>query len=169
MRLGLQVSDFTWPDHAADGIGPTFARIARNAEDSGFASLWVMDHFFQIPMVGPVESEMLEGYTALAFAAGVTERVTLGTLVTGVTYRNPGILVKTVTTLDVLSGGRAYLGIGAARNEEEHRGLGVPHPPLAERFECLEETLRIAHQMWDGDDSPFEGEHYRLERPLSSP
>jgi F420-dependent oxidoreductase-like protein len=133
------------------------------------ASLWVMDHFFQIEMVGPPEHEMLEGYSALAFAAAVTERIQLGTMVTGVTYRHPGILGKTVTTLDVLSGGRAYLGIGAAWNEQEHRGLGVPYPPVAERFERLEETLRIVLQMWAGDESPFEGRHYRLERPLNSP
>ncbi len=133
------------------------------------ASFWVMDHFFQIGMVGPPENEMLEGYTALAFAAGVTERIRLGTMVTGVTYRHPGVLVKTVTTLDVLSGGRAILGIGAAWNEEEHRGLGVPYPALGERFERLEETLRIAHQMWSGDDSPFAGKHYQLQRPLNSP
>ena len=150
-------------------LGPTFATIARNAEASGMASFWVMDHFFQISMVGPPENEMLEGYTALAFAAGVTERIRLGTMVTGVTYRHPGVLVKTVTTLDVLSGGRAILGIGAAWNEEEHRGLGVPYPALGERFERLEETLRIAHQMWSGDDSPFAGKHYQLQRPLNSP
>lgn len=112
---------------------------------------------------------MLEGYSALAYAAALTENITLGTLVTGVTYRHPGILVKTVTTLDVLSGGRAWLGIGAAWNDEESRGLGVAFPPTAERFERLEETLRIAHRMWKGDESPFEGEHYRLERPLNSP
>jgi F420-dependent oxidoreductase-like protein len=133
------------------------------------ASLWVMDHFFQIRGVGPAENEMLEGYSALAFAAGVTENIKLGTMVTGVTYRYPGILVKTVTTLDVLSGGRAYLGLGAAWNEEEHRGLGVTFPPVAERFERLEETLQIATQMWSGDDSPYHGRHYQLERPLNSP
>ena len=168
MRLGLQVPDFTWPG-SPQSLGPTFAAIARNAEASGMASFWVMDHFFQISMVGPPEHEMLEGYTALAFAAGVTERIRLGTMVTGVTYRHPGVLVKTVTTLDVLSGGRAILGIGAAWNEEEHRGLGVPYPALGERFERLEETLQIAHQMWAGDDSPFAGKHYQLERPLNSP
>jgi F420-dependent oxidoreductase-like protein len=168
MRLGLQVPDFTWPG-SPQSLGPTFAGIARNAEASGMASLWVMDHFFQISMVGPPEHEMLEGYSALAFAAGVTERIRLGTMVTGVTYRHPGVLVKTVTTLDVLSGGRAILGIGAAWNEEEHRGLGVPYPPLGERFERLEETLQIAHQMWAGDDSPYAGKHYQLERPLNSP
>jgi F420-dependent oxidoreductase-like protein len=168
MRLGLQVPSFTWPG-SPQSIGPTFARIARSAEDCGMSSLWVMDHFFQIQVVGPPEDEMLEGYSALAFAAGVTQRIRLGTMVTGVTYRHPGILVKTVTTLDVLSGGRSYLGIGAAWNEQEHRGLGVLFPPVAERFERLEETLQIALQMWGGDESPHEGKHYRLERPLNSP
>lgn len=128
-----------------------------------------MDHFFQIRSIGPSEHEMLEGYSALAYAAGVTERISLGTLVTGVTYRHPGLLVKTVTTLDVLSSGRAWLGIGAAWNEEEHRGLGVPFPSTKERFQRLEETLQLAHQMWSGDDSPFEGQHHQLERPLNSP
>ena len=168
MKCGLQVNDFTWPD-APQSIGPTFARIARDADQAGMASLWVMDHFFQIRSIGPSEHEMLEGYSALAYAAGVTDRITLGTMVTGVTYRHPGLLIKTVTTLDVLSGGRAWLGIGAAWNEEEHRGLGVPFPSLKERFERLEETLQLAHQMWSGDESPFEGQHHQLERPLNSP
>lgn len=168
MLLGLQVCDFTWPDSPA-GIGPTFRRIARDADQAGLASLWVMDHFFQISMIGPPEHEMLEGWSALAHAAAVTERITLGTLVTGVTYRHPGVLVKTATTLDVLSGGRAWFGIGAAWNEQEHRGLGVPYPAVAERFERLEETLQIADRMWRGDLAPFEGAHYRLEHPLNSP
>jgi len=168
MRVGLQILSFTWQGGAAR-LGETFALIARNAERAGFSSLWVDDHFFQVPMVGPVEQEMLEGYTALAFAAGHTNRIKLGTLVTGATYRPPGILVKTVTTLDVLSHGRAYLGIGAAWDEQEHRGLGIPFPPLAERFERLEETLRIALQMWSGSQEPIEGKHYHLERPLNSP
>ena len=168
MKWGLQVSDFTWPD-APRSIGPTFARVARDADHAGMASLWVMDHFFQIRSIGPSEHEMLEGYSALAYAAGVTERITLGTMVTGVTYRYPGLLIKTVTTLDVLSSGRAWLGIGAAWNEEEHRGLGVPFPSTKERFERLEETLQLAHQMWSGDDSAFEGRHHQLERPLNSP
>jgi F420-dependent oxidoreductase-like protein len=168
MRIGLQVPSFTFPG-GPEQIGPTFARIAKEADQGGLHSLWVMDHFFQINMVGPADEPMLEGYTALAYAAALTERITLGTLVTGVTYRHPGILVKTVTTLDVLSGGRAWLGIGAAWNEEESLGLGVRFPPTAERFERLEETLRIAHQMWDGDESAFQGEHYQLERPLNSP
>jgi len=168
MRLGLQVPNFTWPTGQAQ-LGDTFGLIAQRAERAGLYSFWVMDHFFQIPSVGPSENEMLEGYSALAFAAGRTNRIKLGTMVTGVTYRHPGILVKTVTTLDVLSHGRAYLGIGAAWNEEEHRGLGVPFPPLAERFERLEETLQIAHQMWSGNDKPYEGKHYHLARPLNSP
>jgi alkanesulfonate monooxygenase SsuD/methylene tetrahydromethanopterin reductase-like flavin-dependent oxidoreductase (luciferase family) len=160
MRLGLQVSFFTWPG-APGATGPTFGRIARSAEDAGLSSLWVMDHFFQIGTIGPPEADMLEGYTALAFAAGQTTRIELGTLVTGVTYRHPGLLAKVVTTLDVLSGGRAWLGIGAGWNEEEHRGLGVPFPPTGERFERLEEALQIVLQMWADDDSPFEGRHYQ--------
>lgn len=168
MRIGLQVPSFTFPG-GPENIGPTFARIARDADQGGLNSLWVMDHFFQISMVGPAEEPMLEGYSALSYAAALTERITLGTMVTGVTYRHPGILIKTVTTLDVLSGGRAWLGIGAAWNDEESRGLGVAFPPTAERFERLEETLRLAHRMWKGDESPFEGEHYKLERPLNSP
>lgn len=168
MRLGLQVPNFTWPNGQAN-LGDTFGLIAERAERAGLYSLWVMDHFFQIPSVGPSENEMLEGYSALSFAAGRTNRIKIGTMVTGVTYRYPGILVKTVTTLDVLSHGRAYLGIGAAWNEEEHRGLGVPFPPLAERFERLEEALQIALQMWAGDEKPYEGKHYQLARPLNSP
>lgn len=168
MRIGLQVPSFTFPG-GPEQIAPTFGRIAREADQGGLDSLWVMDHFFQIVGVGPSEEPMLEGYSALAYAAAITERITLGTMVTGVTYRHPGILIKTATTLDVLSGGRAWLGIGAAWNEEESRGLGIAFPPTAERFERLEETLRLAHQMWKGDEAPFEGEHYRLERPLNSP
>lgn len=168
MRVGLQVPNFTWPNGQGN-LGDTFAHIARMAERAGFYSLWVMDHFFQIQFAGPPENEMLEGWSALAFAAGVTNRIKLGTMVTGVTYRYPGLLVKTATTLDVLSHGRAYFGIGAAWNEQEHRGLGVTFPPLKERFERLEETLQIAHQMWSGDETPYNGKHYQLERPLNSP
>jgi len=169
MRIGLQIPVFKWTGGGA-AIGTTLARIAREAEAAGFYSLWVMDHFFQIQMVGPAEDPMLEGYSALSFMAGVTEKVKLGTMVTGVTYRYPGLLVKTATTLDVLSGGRAYLGIGAAWNEEEHNGLGVPFPPLKERFEMLEDALQIAHQMWsDGHDAPFNGKHAHLARTLNSP
>jgi F420-dependent oxidoreductase-like protein len=168
MRVGLQVPNFTWPQGQAQ-LGDMFALIAERAERAGFYSLWVMDHFFQIPSVGPAENEMLEGWSALAFAAGHTNYIKLGTMVTGVTYRYPGILVKTATTLDVLSHGRAYLGIGAAWNEQEHKGLGVPFPPLKERFERLEETLQIALRMWSGDEEPYHGKYYTLERPLNSP
>jgi F420-dependent oxidoreductase-like protein len=168
MRIGLQVPSFTWPGGTAE-IGARLADIGRTADDAGFYSLWVMDHFFQIGMVGPPEHAMLEGYSALSYLAGVTKHVKLGTLVTGVHYRHPGLLMKTVTTLDVLSGGRAYLGIGAGWNEQESRGLGVPFPPLKERFERLEEALQIAHQMWKGDRSAFNGAHYQLTDPLNSP
>src|SRR6266567_4728831 len=168
MRLGLQVPNFTYPNGQSE-LGDTFALIAERAERAGLYSLWVMDHFFQIQVVGPAEREMLEGWSALAFAAGHTNRIKLGTMVTGITYRHPGLLVKTATTLDVLSHGRAYFGVGAAWNEQEHMGLGVPFPPLKERFERLEEALQIAHQMWAGDEKPYEGKHYQLTRPLNSP
>jgi len=168
MKIGLQIPSFTWPGGSPE-LGARLAEIARTADDAGFASLWVMDHFFQIPPVGPAELDMLEGYATLGFLAGVTRRVRLGTLVTGATYRHPGLLVKTATTLDVVSGGRAYLGIGAAWFEREHAGLGVPFPPLSERFERLEETLRIAHQMWSGGRGPFEGRHFRLAETLCVP
>jgi F420-dependent oxidoreductase-like protein len=168
VRIGLQVPSFTWPD-GADGIGHKLAEIGRTADEAGFASLWVMDHFFQIEYVGPPEDPMLEGYSALSYLAAVTERVNLGTLVTGVIYRYPGLLVKTATTLDVLSGGRAYLGIGAGWFEREARGLGVPFPPTKERFEQLEESLQIAHQMWSEEVAPYHGAHYHLEETLNSP
>ena len=168
MKIGLQIPSFNWPDGTAE-IGPRLAEIGRTADEVGFDSLWVMDHFFQIQHIGKPEEPMLEGYSALSFLAGVTTRVTLGTLVTGVIYRNPGILAKTVTTLDVLSGGRAWLGIGAAWNEEESKGLGIPFPPLKVRFEQLEEALQIVLQMWRGDESPYTGTHYQMERPINSP
>jgi len=168
MRLGLQVPNFTWPNGQSH-LGADFAQVIDRAEEAGFYSMWVMDHFFQIRNVGPAENEMLEGWSALSFAAGRTKRIRLGTMVTGVTYRLPGILVKTATTLDVLSQGRSYLGIGAAWNEEEHTGLGVPFPPLAERFERLEETLQIALQMWSGNQQPYKGKYYQLARLLNSP
>jgi F420-dependent oxidoreductase-like protein len=166
MKLAVQIPRFTWPGRP---IGPHLAEIGRMVDDFGFESLWVMDHFFQVPSLGDIDEPMLEAYTTLGFLAGVTARVRLGTLVTGVTYRSPGILVKQVTTLDVLSQGRAILGIGAAWFEREHIGLGVPFPPLAERFERLEETLRIAEHMFRGDTTPFRGRHYQLEEPLNSP
>lgn len=174
MNIGIQIPNFTFPG------GPTqlrdkLAEIARAAEESGFASIWVMDHFFQIGgrdrsgFLGPAEDNMLEGYSTLSYLAGVTKKVKLGTMVTGVVYRYPGILIKTVTTLDVLSGGRAYLGIGAAWNEREARGLGVPFPPLKERFERLEEALQIAKQMWSDNDGPYNGKHFQLAETLCNP
>ena len=168
MKIGLQIPDFTWPGGPAR-LGADLAGVARTADAAGFEFISVMDHFFQIPAVGPAEREMLEAYTTLGYLAGVTSRAKLVTLVTGAVYRPPGILAKIVTTLDVLSGGRAWLGIGAAWNEAESRGLGVPFPPVAERFERLEETLQICLQMWRGDETPYEGRHYQLERPLNSP
>lgn len=168
MKLGLQLPSFSWPGGAAD-LAPTLARIGQAAEGAGFASLWVMDHFFQIEMIGKPEEPMLEGYSALNFLAAVTKQIRLGTLVTGVIYRYPGILVKTVTSLDVLSGGRTYFGIGAGWYEREAVGLGVPFPPLKERFERLEETLQIALQMWSGKVASYSGKHYRLAETLNSP
>ena len=168
MKIGLQIPDFTTPD-GPGRLGVNLATVARTADDAGFDFLAVMDHFFQIQAVGPADHEMLEAYTTLGYLAASTTRAKLLTLVTGVTYRNPGVLAKIITTLDVLSGGRAWLGIGAAWNDEESRGLGIPFPPLAERFERLEETLQICLQMFRGDDSPFHGRHYQLERPLNSP
>ncbi|MEV4563556.1 LLM class F420-dependent oxidoreductase [Nonomuraea sp. NPDC049419] len=168
MELGLHIQHFTWPG-GAERIGPELAEIARTAEDAGVARLTVMDHVWQIDSVGPAEQDMLEPYATLGFLAAATRRVQLHTLVTGTVYREPGLLAKTVTTLDVLSGGRAWLGIGAAWYEAEARGLGLPFPPLADRFERLEETLQICLQMWSGRDEPYEGRHYRLERTLNAP
>jgi F420-dependent oxidoreductase-like protein len=168
VKLGLHVSDFTFPGGPAQ-LGNDLTRIAQAAEAAGFDRLSVMDHFFQIQYVGPPEHEMLEAYTTLGYLAGQTSGIKLMTLVTGVIYRQPGLLAKTVTALDVLSGGRAMLGIGAAWNEEESRGLGFAFPPIAERFERLEEALRIVLQMWSDDDGPYHGKHYSLERTLNSP
>jgi len=168
MKIGLQIPSFTWPG-GPEKIGQQLAEIARSAEQAGFYSLWVMDHFFQIGGVGPIENEMLESYSTLAYLAGLTNTVKLGTMVTGVVYRHPGVLIKTVTTLDVLSGGRAYLGIGAAWNEQEALSLGIPFPPIKERFEQLEETLQIAQQMLSGSQEPYEGKYYHLKRTLNSP
>ncbi|MBF6606209.1 MAG: LLM class F420-dependent oxidoreductase [Chloroflexi bacterium] len=171
MKLGLQIPSFTWPGGPA-AIGPTLGRIARAADDAGFDSIWVMDHFFQIRGVGPVTDPMLEGWTALGFLAANTTRARLGLLVGGVHYRLPGLWIKAATTLDVLSGGRAWFGIGAAWNEDESRSLGFPFPPLGQRFEMLEETLRIAHEMWQaerGTEAPFEGRQFHATRLLNSP
>lgn len=158
-------------DGGTTAIGGELARVGAAAEAAGATSLWFMDHFFQIEPTGlPAEANMLEGYTMLGYLAGHTSRIDLGLLVTGVTYRHPGLLAKTVTTLDVLSGGRAVLGIGAAWFEREHVGLGVPYPPLAERFGRLEETLQICAQMWDPDnDGPYDGTHYQLAETLCHP
>ena len=168
MRIGLQIPDFDGAG-GASRLGGQLAAVARTADEAGFDSIGVMDHFFQIGMIGPPDHDMLEAYTTLGYLAGCTTRARLLTLVTGVVYRHPGILAKIVTTLDVLSGGRAWLGIGAAWNEEEARGLGVPFPPIAERFERLEEALQICMQMWRGDQTPYAGKHYQLERPLNMP
>src|SRR5262245_22490295 len=169
MRIGLQVIRFDWPD-TPHSIGTTLANIARMADGYGFASLWVMDHFFQMgEPFGPVDAPMLEGYSAIAYLVGITRRIKVGVLVAGNVYRHPGILIKTVSTLDVLSGGRAYFGIGAGWYEQEARGLGVSFPPLRERFERLEETLRIAKHMWSGDRTPYIGHYYQLEEPINSP
>jgi F420-dependent oxidoreductase-like protein len=174
MKIGIQVPNFTFPGGPAI-LRDKLVEIAHTVDDNGFSSLWVMDHFFQIGsrdrpgFLGPAEDEMLEGYTTLSYLAGVTHKVKLGTLVTGVVYRHPGILIKTVTTLDVLSGGRAYLGLGAAWNEREARGLGVPFPPLKERFERLEETLQIAKQMWSDHPGSYEGKHFQLAETLCRP
>ena len=171
MKIGLQISSFTWPGGDA-AIGPTLARIAETADAVGFDSLWVMDHFFQIRGVGKPEEPMLEGWSALAFMAAHSKRATLGLMVGGVHYRQAALWAKAATTLDVLSGGRAYLGIGAAWNEEESHGLGFPMPPLGVRFEMLDETLQICHAMWQGErgsGESFEGRHYQAERLLNSP
>jgi F420-dependent oxidoreductase-like protein len=168
MKIGLQIPRFHWPGGPTQ-MADTLSAIARTADEAGFASIWVMDHFFQIGSIGKVEEEMLEAYTTLGFLAACTRHARLGTLVTGVHYRHPGVLIKQVTALDVLSGGRAWLGIGAGWNERESKGLGIPFPPLKERFERLEETLRIAHALWAGDREPIYGKHFRLAEPINSP
>jgi F420-dependent oxidoreductase-like protein len=168
VRIGLQIPDFTWTGGPAR-LGADLAEIARAADAAGFDKLAVMDHFFQIGFVGPPENDMLEAYTTLGYLAAVTERVKLLTLVTGAIYRYPGVLAKTISTLDVLSGGRAWLGVGAAWNDEESVALGIPFPPVAERFERLEETLQVCLKMWSDDDSPHAGKHFQLTRPLNAP
>ena len=179
MKLGMALGNFSWPVPASE-LGATICRLARQADEAGFDSLWVMDHFFQIRVTGnPPESPMPEAYATLGVLAGQTKRIRLGTLVTSVAYRHPGVLVKTVTALDVLSAGRMYFGVGAGApfnvppagpgTAFEAEGLGIPFPPLTDRFEMLEELLVVAHQMWRGDDSPYAGKHYQLVRPLNSP
>ena len=168
MKIGLHIADFTYPDGPA-GLRDDLSRIVTTAEEAGFSRVSVMDHLWQIGFLGPPEHEMLEAYTTLGYLAARTSEVELVSWVTAVVYREPGMLAKLVSTLDVLSGGRAWLGIGAAWNEAEARGLGLPFPPTAERFERLEETLQICLQMWSEDDGPYEGRHYQLARTLNSP
>jgi F420-dependent oxidoreductase-like protein len=168
VKLGLQIVRFGWPGGPAS-IRPRLADLAGAAEDAGFYSLWVMDHFFQIQWLGAVDEPMLEAYTTLGFLAAVTQRIRLGVLVTGIVYRHPGILIKTATTLDVLSGGRSYFGVGAAWYEREARGLGVPFPPVRTRFEQLEETLQALRQMWSGNQAAYRGSHLQMAEPLSQP
>ena len=168
MQLGIHLVTFT--DQPTDAIGPTLARAGEAAEAAGVAAISLMDHYFQMDSMFPAEDPMLEGYTTLGFLAGHTSTVRLNLLVTGVSYRQPGLLAKIVATLDVLSGGRAGLGIGAAWYEREHRGLGVPFPPVAERFERLEETLQVCLQMWDpADTGAYDGRYYQLAETLCSP
>ncbi|HZY76910.1 MAG TPA: LLM class F420-dependent oxidoreductase [Jatrophihabitantaceae bacterium] len=168
MKLGLHVSSFTWSG-GAPAIADDLTHVARAAEDMGMAKLSVMDHVWQIGVNGPPEQDMLEAYTTLGYLAARTERIELLAWVTAVVYREPGLLAKAVTTLDVLSGGRAWLGIGAAWNDEESHGLGLPFPPTAERFERLEEALQICLQMWSDDEGPYRGKHYALKRTLNVP
>lgn len=168
METALHVASFSWPN-SPDATADTLSRVAKIADEGGFTSLSVMDHFFQMDMMFDAAEPMLEGYTTLGYLAAITERVKLGLLVTGVTYRYPGILAKTVTTLDVLSKGRGELGIGAAWYEREHVGLGVPYPSTAERFQRLEETIQVCLQMWSDDNGPYKGAHYELAETLNSP
>ncbi len=168
MKLAIHFANFTLPG-GAGAIAPILGATARAAEDGGCSTFTVMDHWFQMESLATSQDPMLEGYTTLGFLAGQTQRIRLGLLVGGVTYRYPGLLAKIVTTLDVLSGGRAMLGLGAAWYEREHLGLGVPFPPISERFERLEEALQICKQMWSDDDGPFEGKHYSLAETICSP
>jgi F420-dependent oxidoreductase-like protein len=168
MKLGLQIPNFTWAGGPAT-LGADLAAVARTADQAGFDYLGVMDHFYQLPSIGPVESDMLEAYTTLGFLAAHTERAKLLTVITGVIYRHPAVLAKAITTLDVLSGGRAVLGIGAGWNEQESVGLGIPFPSTAERFELLEENLQYILQMWDEGDAPFKSKHFDAGRLLNVP
>lgn len=171
MKLGLQIVRFDWPGYPAN-IGSKLAEIGKTADAAGFDSIWVMDHFFQMDMPDmglKPEEPMLDGYTALSYLAAVTERARLGTMVTGINYRHAGHLLKIVSNLDVLSGGRANLGIGAGWYEREAKGLGFPFPPLKERFERLEEVLQIVKQVWSGDFSAYEGQHFQLAEPMNNP
>jgi F420-dependent oxidoreductase-like protein len=166
VKIGVQIPNFTWPG-GAEKLGPTLANVVKTADKGGFEYIAVMDHFWQLG--GNPELDMLEAYTALGFIAAHTERAKLLTVVTGALYRFPGILAKIISTLDVLSGGRAILGVGAGWNEEESKGLGIPFPPTAVRFELLEEALQICLQMWSENEGPYEGKHNQLGRTLNVP
>ncbi|TDE14958.1 LLM class F420-dependent oxidoreductase [Jiangella asiatica] len=165
MRVSISITNY-WPGEAQH---EQLARVVRTADESGIDSVWVADHLIQGDPVASIDDPMLEAYTVLGYAAAQTERVRLGCMVSPVSYREPALLIKAVTTLDVLSGGRAWFGVGAGYQGEEAGMMGLPLPPTAERFERLEELLRLARQMWAGDDAPFEGRHYRLERPVNAP
>ncbi len=169
IRAGLQIPNFTYPEVAPGDLFERISAVAQTAEQSGFDTIMVMDHFYQLPMLGPAEAEMLEGYTLLGALAARTRTANLGTLVTGVTYRNPAVLAKIVTTLDVISRGRAFLGIGAAWFDVEHNALGVDFPPVAERFERLEEALHICRGMFRSERPTFAGKHYRVNDAINSP
>src|SRR3954454_4372866 len=169
IRAGLQIPNFTYPDVAPDELFERIAAVAVTAEESGFDTIMVMDHFYQLPMLGPPEHEMFEAYTLLGAIAARTSKAKLGTLVTGVTYPNPAILAKIVTSLDVISKGRAFLGIGAAWFDVEHAALGVDFPPVKERFERLEEALQICRAMFRGERPTFDGKHYRVKDAINSP
>jgi F420-dependent oxidoreductase-like protein len=164
MRISLNVTNYSWPD-----LDTELVRTVRAADELGLDTVWLSDHLIQADPTAVPDSEMLEAYTTLGFLAGQTERIRLGTMVTAVTFRPPSVLVKATTTLDVLSRGRAWFGVGAGYLEDEARAMDLPLPPVRERFERLEETLQLALQMWSGDSSPFEGRHHRLERPVNSP
>jgi len=168
MKLGIHFANFSLPG-GPEALATTLGATAKAAEDVGCASFTLMDHWFQMEEFADRREPMMEGYTSLGYLAALTSEIKLGLLVTGVTYRHPGLLAKIVTTLDILSEGRAQLGIGAAWYEREHKGLGVPFPPVSERFERLEETLQICHQMWSDDDGPYHGRHYQLEETICSP
>jgi F420-dependent oxidoreductase-like protein len=168
MKVGVQINRFDFPGGEAK-IGSNLKTVAQAAESAGFDSIWVMDHFFQLKMLGPKDDPMMEAYTTLGYLAGVTSKAMLGTMVTGVIYREPAVLIKAVTALDVVSGGRAYFGIGAGWNDEEAKALGLLDPLNSKRFERLEDTLKLAKQMWAGDRSAFHGTHYNLPEPISVP
>ena len=176
MHIGLQIPSFRYPGGTA-AIRPRLKEIVTTAEEAGFYSFWVMDHYYQIKgLFGEAYTDpMMEAYTTLGYFAGLTEKAYLGVLVTGVHYRHPSVLMKAVNTLDILSGGRAYFGIGAGWYEDESKGFGIPYPSTSKRFELLEDNLRLAKALWESDEASFEGKHLTAPaitnnpRPLSSP